>query len=145
MAFDLSVDDKNRDQTLTVGGSMKNLTIAGKLSHPVAHGDRFLEVHLTGDTPYSTDKRTYLHLSFQRFKSDRTLDPTGFVGPIEITARSAARTGWEIVHSVHLTTFDQANPDSDGLWATYGVAYRVEAGGVAPVLRNRILKAGETA
>jgi hypothetical protein len=146
MAFDLTVEDKGREQTLVVGGGFKGLAIAGKLSHPVQHGDKFLEVHLSGDTPFDANPavRTYLWLEFIRYKSDGTTDPTGLTGPIEITARSAERTEWATTHSIHLTTYDEANPDGDGHSATYGVGYRVEARSKAVVLKNRILKGGET-
>lgn len=146
MSFDLTIEDKGREQTLVIGGGFKPLTIAGKTGHPVQHGDKFIEVHLSGDTPFDANPavRTYLWLHFIRFRSDGTLDPTAPIGPIEITARSIERTEWATTHSVHLTTYDEANPDSEGRWALYGVGYRVEAKGKAVVLKNRILKGGET-
>lgn len=125
MAFELTIADKDRWETLRADNVWHPLTIAGKTAHNISKGDKFIEVHLFGK------KSAGAATMWLRFQRHPQLDSTGWVS---INLPSTAGE-WGVVHSIHFTT---------QLGQSYGVEYRIPKTPVITKVKNRVLKGGVT-
>lgn len=120
MAFDLSVPDKGRWQTLIADGRWHPLIIGGSAAHVVPPGDGWIQVDLFGDKGRGI---ATLWLRFQRYPA---MDSTAWA-----SFTLSGRAGWGVHHDEWMTLKDPER---------YGVDYRLEKGGPRVRVKNRVLK-----